>query len=335
MSELIDPAALTPSPQSRRILRVLSASSIGLRGLRLATPRNVRVLRRSSTLMLLSARRGRPGNYQPVRERTAHGWVRGEWVGGRPAPGTRIVYYLHGSGYVMCSPRTHRAFVGYLGHLCARPAFTVQYRLAPEHRFPRAHEDAVNGYLWLLEQGFEARDIIVAGDSAGGHLAFALCGELRRRALPQPAGILAFSPLVDPTWETAAREERSARDPFVTAATARAITALYTAGSDPHDPRLDVIRDVGADLPPMLIQTGGREVLAADARAYAAAQQAAGGRCELQIWPGQIHVFQVAGRFLPEARIAMRHVQRFVRDLDAEVGVATTLPDPADVPPPV
>lgn len=293
------------------------------------------MLRRASTMALVSARRGRRDNHQPVRERTGDGWVEGEWVGGVPAPSTRIIYYLHGSGYVMCSPRTHRAFVGYLGHLCDRSAFTVRYRLAPEHRFPAAHDDAVNGYLWLLEQGFAAHDIIVAGDSAGGHLAFALCGELRRRGLRQPAGVLAFSPLVDPTWKTAARDERAAHDPLVTAAVAHAITGLYTVGADPSDPRLDVIRDVGADLAPMLIQAGSREILAADARAYAAAQQAAGGRCELQIWPGQIHVFQVAGRFLPEARIAMRHVQRFVRDLDADAGVATKLPDPADVAPPV
>jgi acetyl esterase/lipase len=242
--------------------------------------------------------------------------VSGEWVGGRARAGDQVLYFLHGSGYVGCSPATHRGLVAQLVARTGRPAFVPRYRRGPEHRFPAAHLDAVNGYLWLLDQGIDPADIVVAGDSAGGHLSVALCGELRRRGMTQPSGVVLFSPLIDPTYSLAGQREKFVRDPLVRARDARRLTGMYTAGADVTDPRFDVIRDVGPDLPPMLIQAGGREMLSADAEHYAAALQAASGTCELQIWPGQIHVFQLAYRILPEARRALDEVQRFVGELD-------------------
>ncbi|WP_405485200.1 alpha/beta hydrolase [Nocardia sp. NBC_00511] len=260
------------------------------------------------------------GYQRPRRSRVLRvdepGTVRGEWVGGPARPGQRVLYYLHGSGYIGCSPATHRGLVTQLTSRTGRPAFVLRYRRGPEHRFPAAHQDAVDGFLWLLGQGFDPADIVVAGDSAGGHLTVALCGELRRRGIAQPAGAVLMSPLIDPTYNVAAEHESVSRDPFIGVGIARRLTGLYTAGADTTDPRLDVCRDVGADLPPMLIQAGGREILRADAEQYAAALQLAGGTCELQIWPGQIHVFQIFYRVLPEARDALDRIQRFIADLD-------------------
>ena len=241
--------------------------------------------------------------------------VRGEWVDAPPRPGTRIIYYLHGSGYVACSPATHRLLVTRLVRRTGRPAFSLDYPLAPEHRFPAAHNATVNGYLWLLEQGFSAQDIVVSGDSAGGHLALALCGELRRLGLPMPAGLVLMSPLIDASFDTAAGAARRVRDFSAVSRLGKALIGRYTRGAELEDPRLDVVREAGADLPPMLIQAGAREMMSADAERIAAAQEAAGGDYELQIWPGQTHVFQMLP-MLPESREALNEIASFVASLD-------------------
>lgn len=241
--------------------------------------------------------------------------VNGEWVGGPALPGQRVLYFLHGSGYVGCSPATHRGLVSQLVARTGRPAFVVRYRRGPEHSFPAATDDAVRGFEWLTDRGFDPSQIVVAGDSAGGHLAVGLCGELRRLGCVLPRALVLFSPLIDPTYSMAADYARVSNDPLVSLRDARRITGMYTAGSNLEDARFDVIRDVGPDLPPMLIQAGGREMLRADAEKYAAALRAAGGICELEIWPGQMHVFQIAYRILPEARHALDHAQRFIDEL--------------------
>ncbi|MFI9506325.1 alpha/beta hydrolase [Nocardia sp. NPDC052566] len=250
-----------------------------------------------------------------VDERGPRGRTAGEWVGEPPRPGTPLIYYLHGSGYVGCSPATHRGLVSELSRRLERPAFTLRYRLAPEYRFPAAHVDALNGYRWLLEQGHAAEDIVVMGDSAGGHMALGLCGQLRALKLPQPRGVVAFSPLVDATWSLAAARGEQVWDAFMSLGLATKMTGLYTGTKHFDDPRLNVLGGVGPDLPPMLLQAGGSEMLSADAEHYGRAQRAAGGRCEVQISPGMFHVFQVGHRFLPEAKSALTCVERFVDDI--------------------
>ncbi|WP_084460651.1 alpha/beta hydrolase fold domain-containing protein [Nocardia kruczakiae] len=244
----------------------------------------------------------------------------GEWVGGPAEPGTRMIYYIHGSGYISCSPWTHRGLVSELTRRLHRPAYAVRYRRAPKYRFPAAHDDILNGYLWLIDQGHTASDIIVIGDSAGGHLALGLCAQLRELGVDQPAAVIGFSSLVDPTWQLAAAHNTHVWDQFVSARTGRRITQTYFVDTDFSDPRLDVLATVGPDLPPMLLQTGGSEVLASDSQHYAAALRAAGGRCELELWPGMFHVFQMGYPRLSEARSALDSVERFVDSIDANNG---------------
>ena len=255
----------------------------------------------------------------PVDTEGGAGTVRGEWVGAVPAPGEPLVLYLHGSAYVACSPATHRGLVSELCRRLDRSAFAVRYRRAPEHRFPAAHLDVLAAYLWLLDRGHDARDITVMGDSAGGHLALALLGELRRLGAPMPAAVVGFSPVVDLTYELFPKPERDPKDGFVKRSTARRILAMYTHDADVSDPRLDVIRVVGADLPPILLQVGEHEHLRAHAEGFAAAQRAAGGDCEAQVWPGLFHVFQMI-RPLPEAGRALDEVSRFVGRVEASQG---------------
>ncbi|MGW5441526.1 alpha/beta hydrolase [Nocardia asteroides] len=246
----------------------------------------------------------------------------GEWVGGQPEPGNRLIYFIHGSGYISCSPWTHRGLVSELSRRLNRPAFAVRYRLAPKYRFPAAHDDVLNGYLWLLEQGHRSRDIIVMGDSAGGHLALGLCAQLRELGVEQPAAVVGFSSVVDPTWQLAQTHSAKVWDQFVSGRTGRRIMHTYLVGADFRDPRLDVLGTVGPDLPPVLLQTGGSEVLASDSEHYAAALRAVGGRCELEVWSGMFHVFQMGYPRMAEARGALDSVERFVENIDAINDVA-------------
>ena len=238
--------------------------------------------------------------------------VVGEWVRGRGIPeprnSCRAIYFLHGSGYAMCSPRTHRRLTAWLSELTGLPVFCLDYRLAPRHRFPAAADDAHAGWDWLREQGFAADQLVVAGDSAGGHLAV----DLIRHGPAHPAALCLFSPLIDLTFSTARTRELRRRDPAIRSADARRLVALYCHGTDPGHPRLAHNLSAGPSFPPTLIQAGGAEMLAADAQLLTERIRATGGHCELRIWSDQVHVFQALPRLSPEAAPAMREAAQFI-----------------------
>ncbi|WP_232376646.1 alpha/beta hydrolase [Amycolatopsis aidingensis] len=240
--------------------------------------------------------------------------VRGEWVRG---PGERragtVLLYLHGSGYAVCSARTHRGLTSRLAAMTGCPVFACDYRLAPRHRFPSAAEDVRAAYDWLRGCGHRGDRIVLAGDSAGGHLALDLTLELLRSRLPAPAAVVLFSPLVDPSLELARGRERRRRDPMISAERARRMVALYTGDTDAAHPRLALAFDGVDGFPPTLVQAGGAEMLAADAEHLARSLRAAGTRCELEIWPGQMHVFQALPLLVPEANPALAAAAAFVR----------------------
>lgn len=264
-----------------------------------------------ATIMAL----GGPPPLGTIVGRVRAGKVRGEWV---RAPGVefgpRAMYYLHGSGYVACSPRTHRGLAARLSQRTGLPVFLIDYRLAPEHRFPAAANDVEAGYRWLLDQGYDAKDIVIAGDSAGGHLALDLLLENDRHARPQPAAVALFSPLIDLTLGLAATQERSRRDPVISARAAARLPNAYTRGTPSDTPRLRLSIPADTDLPPMLVQTGSIEMLSADSRHLQEMVRRAGGRCELEVWPGQMHVFQALPLVVPEADRAVDNAANFLRD---------------------
>jgi monoterpene epsilon-lactone hydrolase len=251
----------------------------------------------------------------------ADGPVRGEWVRASGlAPGPRVILYIHGSAYVICSARTHRGLTARLSGSTGLPVFTVDYRLAPEHPFPAAADDLEAAYRWLLGQGYDAANIVIAGDSAGGHLAADLLIENDRTGTPQPGAMVLFSPLVDLDFELSARMERTRKDPMISAKAARGLVALYTDGHDSSLPRLRLDLARMRDLPPTLIQVGGTEMLRGDARHLHTMIEAAGGRSELEIWPDQMHVFQALPRLIPEAAHALEHAAEFIaHTLDNQV----------------
>jgi epsilon-lactone hydrolase len=237
--------------------------------------------------------------------------VVGEWVRASGVPSRAgAIYFVHGSGFALCSPRTHRRLTSWLSRLTGLPVFAVDYRLAPRHRFPTAADDVRAGWDWLTSQMPPDR-VVIAGDSAGGHLSVDLLLQ-PDVAANGPAALALFSPLIDLTLELARAREDLRRDPAIRANDAARLVALYSAGIDPAHQRLKLDVASGPPLPPTLIQAGGAEMLLADARHLAADIRAGGGRCTLQVWPDQVHVFQALPRLSPEAVKAMAHVARFI-----------------------
>ncbi|HEV2783656.1 MAG TPA: alpha/beta hydrolase [Actinophytocola sp.] len=250
--------------------------------------------------------------------------VRGLWIAARNADETAgAILYLHGGGFVFGGPRTHRHLVAALSAACGRPALLLNYRRAPEHPFPAAADDALSGFRWLLDQGFPAGRIAVIGDSAGGHLAAGLLADLHRKRRPMPAAAVLFSPFLDLTGAELDARDAARRDPFVPPARARECGLAYAGKLDFGHRRLDVLRGDKRRWPPILVQVGDTECLLGDSERLAEAVNAAGGHCELQVWPGQVHVFQAFYPLIPEGRRAIRDVAAFLRQVTAEPVAAT------------
>jgi epsilon-lactone hydrolase len=246
--------------------------------------------------------------------------VRGEWAlpaGTRTAtPDLRegAVLYLHGSAFAVASARTHRGITSRLATATGRPVLACANRLAPTHRFPAAAEDVAATHAWLVAQGVDPRRLVVAGDSAGGHLAVDLAASLRDAGAPTPAGFALFSPLIDLSLTHARRRERThGPDPMLSAGRAARLLAHHLREADPASPRLRFDATTVRGLGPFLVHAGGAEMLAGDAEHLADLVRAAGGTVHLRLWPGQVHVFQAMSALVPEATEALAEAAAFVR----------------------
>lgn len=239
--------------------------------------------------------------------------VAGEWViPQEPASKEKVLLYLHGGGYVSCSPRSHRAITCALARLLGWRVFCPDYRLAPEHPFPAAVDDAAAAFQWLVQQGIEARNIAVAGDSAGGGLVIAACLRLRGRGEKLPGCAVCFSPWVDLTGEFGYRNGESCAM-FRTDDIGR-FAGLYLGNAPANAPEASPLFGDLSGLPPLLIQASGSELLLDDAlRLHERAQQC-GVASNIRIYPGLPHVWQVFMGTIPEARQALREAAEFIRD---------------------
>ena len=185
-------------------------------------------------------------------------------------------------------------------------AVAADYRLGPEHRFPAAVEDAVAVYRALLERGTEPRQLVVAGDSAGGGLAMALALALKAEGLPQPAGFLAISPWVDLTQSGASYRTKAQTEPMITNAGLDSAAQAYLGGLDARDPLASPVLGDFAGVAPVLIQTGSEEALLSDSIMLADVLAHARVDVRLEVWPEMIHVFHAWGAALQAARRAIR-----------------------------
>lgn len=311
------PTPFIPHPPSARARFARTATRLTIRPLEHVIPDNelgVAITRRVlAALMAGAGRTAYEVEITPVDSSTdRHGRVKGEWARPRTPRPEAVVLYLHGSGYNLCSTRTHRPLVSRLAEQSRLTVFSAEYRLAPKHVFPAAAEDVERAYDWLLDQGWTPDQVVVAGDSAGGHLALDLVLQLLRAGSPLPAALVMFSPLADPSVELCRLREQARPDPMISAERVRRLLARYLADTDPADPRLTHVVAPGEVLPPTLIQAGGAEMLAADARHLHRMLSETGTRSTLEIWPGQMHVFQAAARVVPEADQAVRRAARFM-----------------------
>src|SRR5215510_2471576 len=199
-----------------------------------------------------------------------------EWLRPPSAVAGRVVLYLHGGGYVIGSPRSHRHLAAAIASASAAIALVLDYRLAPEHPFPAAVDDAVVAYHWLLDQGIAPGHIVVAGDSAGGGLTVATLLALRDRGRPLPAGGVCISPWVDLTCSGASYTTRAERDPIVKRESVVEMARAYLGRTDAKTPLASPLHADLRGLPPLLIQVGGDEVLLDDSTQLAGQAKAAG-----------------------------------------------------------
>lgn len=314
---------MSPTPASRRSRAAAVLASHTLRPLGEIVPANAAGVAFTRQLiagaMALAGPPPRGTQISSVDVLTPAGRVRGEWVRG---PGAHrwdgCVFYVHGSGYAICSPKTHRGLTARISTHTGLPVFAVDYRLAPQHRFPTAADDVMAAWSWLTGTQHPASRVVVAADSAGGHLSLDLClALLRSGARPEaelPAALALMSPLVDLSFATGAARERLRPDPLLGSGPARRLVRHYIRDADPCDARLAHVLAEGERLPPTLIQAGGAEMLAADAHRLHRMLRAAGGDSTLEVWPGQLHVFQALPRIVPEADPALRRLTGFLAD---------------------
>lgn len=238
----------------------------------------------------------------------------GEWFSPEAAA-TVTILYLHGGGYYFCSPRSHRGIVFPFARRSGARVFSLDYRLAPEHPFPAALDDAVAAYRQLLAEGIAAESIVIAGDSAGGGLALATLLTLRNAGDPLPAGGVLFSPWTDLAITGASMRTNNGRDPMFYAAAFPYAAALYLGHTDARDPLASPVYAEFNGLPPLLIQVSDTEVLLDDSTRVAEKARAAGVDVTITIWPKLPHVFQIYAPFMPEANRALDEAAAFVRKI--------------------
>lgn len=226
---------------------------------------------------------------------------------------TNAVLYLHGGGYVIGSLVTHRGLVANIARATAGQVLAIDYRLAPEHPFPAAIDDAVSAYRWLLENGHDPQSLAIAGDSAGGGLTVATLLKLKREGLPLPAAGVCISPWVDMEAVGESMDLKASVDPMVQREGLLGMAAAYLAGANPRDPLTAPIYGDLDGLPPLLIQVGTAETLLDDARRLAMRAISCGVDVDYQEWRDMIHVFQHFAAMIDDGFHAIERIGAFVR----------------------
>ena len=249
----------------------------------------------------------------PVYRDDALGGVGGEWVSA-PGPERRpALLYLHGGGYFTGSPKSHRPVTASLAN-AGFHVFAPHYRLAPEHPYPAAVDDAEAVWDGLLAAGASARGTVLAGDSAGGGLALALMIRLRDKGKPLPAAAALFSPWTDLAGTGESLRSNARREAIFGAVGVRAAAAWYLGGAEPRLPEASPYYAALKGLPPLMVEVGERELLRDDSTRLALRAAEAGVGVALEIWPVVPHGWQLACAFLPEARRSLARAATFLRD---------------------
>jgi epsilon-lactone hydrolase len=239
--------------------------------------------------------------------------VETEWSAAPGSDGTRVLVFFHGGGYCSGSIRSHRSMASEAGRAAGVKALAVGYRLAPEHPYPAALQDAMAVYDALLADGVPARHVAVGGDSAGGNLALALILRLREAGKPLPACGWLVSPWTDLAMTGATLASKAAVDPIISKPYLQELADAYLAGTDPKLPLVSPLYADLTDLPPLLVQVGSAETLLDDAIRIAARAAADDVRVTLEVWPRMIHAWHLWAARLASGRAALASAGAFMR----------------------
>jgi acetyl esterase/lipase len=265
-----------------------------------------------------------PGVGGVRRSRETVGCIAVEVVQPRLQAGGAVILYLHGGAFCLGGPSTHRSITSRLAVESGLPVWVPDYRLAPEHPYPAALDDALGCYERLLASGYGPRQVVLAGDSAGGSLALALALRLRDAGRELPAGLALISPVADPTLSGQGVAANVQLDPMIRKAWVEQGIGWYRCPQD-----VLVHRPLDADLsglPPMLVQVGEREILLSDSLRLADHARRYGVDCRLEVHEGRWHVFHLQAFYLASARKALRTMAQFARSC---VEAPCALPVPA------
>lgn len=257
----------------------------------------------------LSSRFGAVPANVPVKEGQL-GPIAGEWLGGGES--SRTLLYFHGGGFVAGSPESHRALVARLVEASGVSAFSVKYRLAPECFFPAAVRDGIDAYRGLLAKGIAASSIVLAGDEAGGGLAFAVALAVRNAGLPLPGGIAALSPWADLSLSGWSMLNNRKTDLLLGWEFLFACARHTLRKSNPADVYASPVFGSFKDFPPVMVHAGANEVLRDDASRLGDRAAEAGINVSVEIYDGMGHLFQ-ADTKLPEAKASLGRLAQFIR----------------------
>jgi acetyl esterase/lipase len=241
------------------------------------------------------------------------GGVPAEWVEWQGAPEDSVILYFHGGGYVFGDPDSHRDIAWRLGKESGSKVLVVDYRLAPEHRFPAAVDDAAASYRWLLQQGFAPDRIAVAGDSAGGGLAVALMVTLKNFGIDLPKVAVLMSPWVDLAMTGTSMVDNAKSDVMLSPEAISIFASYYLGDTNPKAPLASPVFADLSGLPPTLVLVGSKEVLLSDSETLVEKINTAGGDARLSVWPKMPHVFPILASVIPEGKKAVLDMADFLR----------------------
>lgn len=231
----------------------------------------------------------------------------GHWLDAGPPGEGRVVLFLHGGAFVAESPVAHCSLLARICSKARARGFYVAYRLAPEHPYPAATDDCLDGYRHLLAQGVAPSRIVIAGDSAGGGLTVTTAMRIRDLGLPAPAGLVLISPLLDLSFGGKSVRRNDGLDPLFRAPVVDTLGPIYLPEGDVRDPYVSPLYGDVTGLPPSLVLVGSSEILLDDSVRFAARA----GNAELQVWHDMPHIFPILDR-LDEAVSAVEEVAGFI-----------------------
>ncbi|MTE11424.1 alpha/beta hydrolase [Nocardia aurantiaca] len=288
--ELVRPA-LRHVPISPLAIRVGGLVDLGARMLPVRTPVRVEAVTRESVRCEIVRAAGVPDGF-----------------------GAGAVLYFHGGGFVAGGLHTHRRFVAELSRATGLPVVQVRYRYLPEATVPESVRDCLAAYRWLLEHGADSESVVFAGDSAGGFLTMSTALAVGGEQLPAPAAVVAISPWLDLDLDAKLAHRNAMTEAYLPTAAFTRIAELGCTRDGRIDTRLSPVNGDLSVLPSTLLTACDDEFLRLDSDVMAAALDAAGVRCELHIWYGQIHAFPVVFPYLPESRQLTAEIARFIRE---------------------